>query len=74
MSLTAPQSALAALDDRMRTIFREIVEAYLRSGDPVGSRTLSQSGNLSLSPASIRNTMADLADLGLLSAPHASAG
>ncbi|MDF1767640.1 heat-inducible transcriptional repressor HrcA [Maricaulis sp.] len=70
----APQSALAALDDRMRTIFREIVEAYLRSGDPVGSRTLSQTGNLSLSPASIRNTMADLADLGLLSAPHSSAG
>ncbi|WP_291843785.1 heat-inducible transcriptional repressor HrcA [Maricaulis sp.] len=74
MSQTVPQSALAALDDRMRTIFREIVEAYLRSGDPVGSRTLSQSGNLSLSPASIRNTMADLADLGLLSAPHSSAG
>ncbi|OLF75477.1 heat-inducible transcriptional repressor HrcA [Maricaulis sp. W15] len=74
MSQTAPQSALAALDDRMRTIFREIVEAYLRSGDPVGSRTLSQTGNLSLSPASIRNTMADLADLGLLSAPHSSAG
>ena len=59
-------SALSALDDRMRTIFREIVEAYLRSGEPVGSRTLSQTGNLSLSPASIRNTMADLAQLGLL--------
>ena len=58
----------------MRTIFREIVEAYLRSGEPVGSRTLSQTGNLSLSPASIRNTMADLAHMGLLTAPHSSAG
>lgn len=67
-------SALAALDDRMRTIFREIVEAYLRSGEPVGSRTLSQTGNLTLSPASIRNTMSDLAHLGLLTAPHSSAG
>lgn len=68
------ESPLAALDERMRTIFREIVEAYLRSGDPVGSRTLSQTGNLSLSPASIRNTMADLAQMGLLTAPHSSAG
>jgi heat-inducible transcriptional repressor len=69
-----PESTLAALDGRMRTIFREIVEAYLRSGEPVGSRTLSQTGNLSLSPASIRNTMADLAHMGLLTAPHSSAG
>ena len=68
------ESPLAALDDRMRTIFREIVEAYLRSGEPVGSRTLSQTGNLTLSPASIRNTMADLAQMGLLTAPHSSAG
>ncbi|MHA6287860.1 heat-inducible transcriptional repressor HrcA [Maricaulis sp. CAU 1757] len=74
MSEARPQSTLAALDARMRDIFREIVEAYLRTGEPVGSRTLSQSGNFTLSPASIRNTMADLADLGLLTAPHSSAG
>lgn len=74
MSQTRPESALASLDERMRTIFREIVEAYLRSGEPVGSRTLSQAGNLTLSPASIRNTMADLAQMGLLTAPHSSAG
>lgn len=55
-------------------IFREIVETYLRSGEPVGSRTLARTGNLSLSPASIRNTMADLAQMGLLTAPHSSAG
>jgi len=67
-------STLASLDERMRTIFREIVESYLQTGEPVGSRTLSQSGRLTLSPASIRNTMADLAQLGLLTAPHSSAG
>jgi len=74
MSDTPPKTGLAALDERMRDIFREIVENYLQSGGPVGSRTLAQSGKLSLSPASIRNTMADLAQMGLLSAPHASAG
>jgi len=74
MSDIRPESPLASLDERMRTIFREIVEAYLRSGEPVGSRTLSQTGHLSLSPASIRNTMADLAQMGLLTAPHSSAG
>ena len=67
-------SGLSVLDDRMRAIFREIVENYLQSGEPVGSRTLSQNPKLALSPASIRNTMADLASLGLLSAPHSSAG
>lgn len=67
-------SALAALDQRSREIFREIVEAYLESGEPVGSRTLSRRGAFGLSPASIRNTMADLASLGLLDAPHAMAG
>ncbi|MCG8443855.1 MAG: heat-inducible transcriptional repressor HrcA, partial [Caulobacterales bacterium] len=65
---------LADLDRRAREIFREIVEAYLETGEPVGSRTVSRSGTLSLSPASIRNTMSDLAQMGLLDAPHASAG
>jgi heat-inducible transcriptional repressor len=67
-------SPLADLDERMRAVMRDIVDAYLQSGEPVGSRTLSQTSGLTLSPASIRNTMADLASLGLLTAPHTSAG
>ena len=67
-------SSLADLDKRSRDIFREIVETYLDTGEPVGSRTLSRTGHIVLSPASIRNTMADLAAAGLLTAPHASAG
>lgn len=67
-------SDLSTLDARAREIFREIVESYLTTGEPVGSRTLSKLGGVGLSPASIRNTMADLAALGLLEAPHAMAG
>ena len=67
------RSLMQALDARSRDIFRNIVESYLESGEPVGSRKLSRSG-ISLSPASIRNVMADLADLGLIDAPHISAG
>jgi heat-inducible transcriptional repressor len=70
-----PSSAdLSTLDARAREIFREIVEAYLTTGEPVGSRTLSRLGAVGLSAASIRNTMADLVALGLLQAPHAMAG
>ena len=70
-----PSSAdLSTLDARAREIFREIVEAYLTTGEPVGSRTLSRLGGVGLSAASIRNTMADLVALGLLQAPHAMAG
>jgi len=69
-----PRSAsLSELDDRARDIFRRVVETYLETGEPVGSRTVSR-GGLSLSPASIRNTMQDLAQMGLLGAPHTSAG
>ena len=64
---------LTGLDARARDIFRRIVESYLESGEPVGSRTLSMSG-VSLSPASIRNTMQDLTLAGLLASPHTSAG
>lgn len=60
------------LDARAREIFRHIVESYMASGDPVGSRTISRS--FDLSPATIRNVMADLEELGLLEAPHISAG
>lgn len=67
------QSLMQRLDQRSRDIFRQIVEGYLETGEPVGSRTLSK-GGIDLSPASIRNVMADLTDLGLLEAPHVSAG
>ncbi len=66
-------SAFTAMDQRSRDIFREIVQTYLDTGEPVGSRTISRRG-VSLSPASIRNIMSDLADLGLLDSPHTSAG
>ncbi|HEY0266745.1 MAG TPA: heat-inducible transcriptional repressor HrcA [Rhizomicrobium sp.] len=62
------------LTDRPREVFRHLVEAFLASGEPVGSRTLSQRLPLALSPASIRNVMADLEAMGLLYAPHTSAG
>jgi heat-inducible transcriptional repressor len=65
---------VADLNDRAREVFRQIVDSYLASGTPVGSRTLSKLGALGLSPASIRNTMQDLEELGLLAAPHTSAG
>jgi len=60
--------------DRPREVFRHLVEAFLASGEPVGSRTLSQRLPHALSPASIRNVMADLETMGLLYAPHTSAG
>jgi heat-inducible transcriptional repressor len=65
---------IAELNERSREIFRLIVEAYCDTGDPVGSRTLSQRMTQSLSPATIRNVMADLEDAGLLFSPHTSAG
>lgn len=65
---------LSDMSERARAIFRQLVEAYLSSGDPVGSRTLSQRLPISLSPASVRNVLADLEKMGLLYAPHTSAG
>jgi heat-inducible transcriptional repressor len=62
------------LNDRTRNIFRMVVESYLDSGAPVGSRTISKFAGLNLSPASIRNVMQDLEEAGLLAAPHTSAG
>ena len=59
---------------RSREIFRRIVESYLASGEPVGSRSLSRLLPMALSPASIRNVMQDLEELGLIYAPHTSAG
>jgi heat-inducible transcriptional repressor len=68
------QSELQKLDSRTRTIFRQIVESYLSTGEPVGSRNLSRNLPMPLSPASVRNVMADLEHLGLIYAPHTSAG
>ena len=65
---------LQLLDMRSRDIFRRIVETYLRDGEPVGSRNLSRMLPSSLSPATVRNVMSDLEQLGLVYAPHVSAG
>jgi heat-inducible transcriptional repressor len=65
---------LAALDNRSREIFRRIVESYLETGEPVGSRHLSRILAAALSPASVRNVMADLEEMGLIYSPHTSAG
>ena len=65
---------LQLLDMRSRDIFRRIVETYLRDGEPVGSRSLSRMLPSSLSPATVRNVMSDLEELGLVYAPHISAG
>src|SRR5471032_3095710 len=65
---------LAQLNERSREIFRQIVESYLATGEPVGSRNLSRLITTPLSPASVRNVMADLEALGLIYAPHTSAG
>lgn len=65
---------ISELNERSRQIFRFIVDSYLETGQPVGSRTISRDSGLSLSAASIRNTMADLESYGLLYAPHTSAG
>jgi heat-inducible transcriptional repressor len=62
------------LSERSREILRHVVETYVETGEPVGSRTLSRRSGLQLSPATIRNVMADLEELGLLYAPHTSAG
>jgi heat-inducible transcriptional repressor len=67
-------TAIAALSKRSRDVLRHVIEHYMDSGEPVGSRTISRVGGVDLSPASIRNVMSDLEEVGLLFAPHASAG
>ncbi len=62
------------LDERAKTLLKALVERYIADGQPVGSRTLSRASGLELSPATIRNVMADLEDLGLIVSPHTSAG
>src|SRR5919199_3431852 len=70
----AQARAVAELNDRSREIFRQIVEGYVATGEPVGSRNISRILPMTLSPASVRNVMADLEAAGLIYAPHTSAG
>jgi heat-inducible transcriptional repressor len=72
--LATSQLGVAQLNERSREIFRQIVESYLATGEPVGSRNLSRILPMALSPASVRNVMSDLEQLGLVYAPHISAG
>ena len=69
-----PQTPLEEMNDRSREVFRRLVESYLETGEPVGSRTLSRSLSEKVSAATIRNVMQDLELLGLLDSPHVSAG
>ena len=74
MEAPRPPRLPPGIDSRSAAVLREIVEQYVQTGEPVGSRTLSRRLPIALSPATIRNTMADLTDAGLLFAPHTSAG
>lgn len=67
-------SVLASIDERARVVFKHLVDTYLATGEPVGSRTISKTLPASLSPASIRNVMMDLEESGLIFSPHTSAG
>jgi heat-inducible transcriptional repressor len=62
------------LDERAHLLLKALIDLYIRDGQPVGSRTLSRDSGISLSPATIRNVMSDLEELGLVSSPHTSAG
>lgn len=73
-AFTLDTSPLSALNERSRDIFKRVVDSYLASGEPVGSRHLSRLLPSGLSPASVRNVMQDLEELGLVYAPHTSAG
>ena len=72
--MTDASNLLSEMNDRSREVFRRVVEGYLTSGDPVGSRTLTRSMSEKLSAATVRNVMQDLEYLGLLDSPHVSAG
>ena len=74
MLMTEANDILKDMNDRSRDVFRAVVESYLESGDPVGSRTLTRSLSEKVSAATVRNVMQDLEFLGLLDSPHISAG
>src|SRR3954470_4262252 len=67
-------SDIPVLNERAQILLKTLVERYIAEGQPVGSRALSKFSGLELSPASIRNVMADLEDLGFIASPHTSAG
>jgi heat-inducible transcriptional repressor len=73
-AMTTPQPILSDMNDRTREVFRRVVEGYLSSGEPVGSRTLTRTLSEKVSAATVRNVMQDLEHLGLLDSPHVSAG
>src|SRR3984885_3594760 len=73
-ALASDSGAFGLLNERSREIFRHIVDSYLAYGAPVGSRQLARLLPMTLSPASVRNVMQDLEELGLIYAPHTSAG
>lgn len=74
ITMTTPQPILSDMNDRTREVFRRVVEGYLNSGEPVGSRTLTRTLTEKVSAATVRNVMQDLEYLGLLDSPHISAG
>ncbi len=74
MNAPVARPVITELNERSREILRLVVDAFVETGEPVGSRTLSRRGTLDLSPATIRNVLADLEESGLLFAPHTSAG
>lgn len=74
MNVQLPDPALSVLDSRSRDVFRAIIDAYLRDGEPLGSRNLTRMLPVSLSAATVRNVMSDLEHLGLIYSPHTSAG
>src|SRR5690606_10287199 len=69
-----PRSRPDLLDTRSRRLLRALIAQYIRDGQPVGSRTLARQSGLDVSPATIRNVLADLEEIGLVAAPHTSAG
>jgi heat-inducible transcriptional repressor len=72
--MSSPQANLTEMNERTREVFRRVVEGYLTSGEPVGSRTLTRTLSEKVSAATVRNVMQDLEYLGLLDSPHVSAG
>lgn len=74
IAMSTPQAILSDMNDRTREVFRRVVEGYLTSGDPVGSRTLTRTLSEKVSAATVRNVMQDLEYMGLLDSPHVSAG
>ena len=72
--MSAANADIKALSDRARELLKTLIETHISDGQPVGSRTLAKTAGLDVSPATIRNVMSDLEDLGLITSPHTSAG